>query len=157
MKQALSVEQLDNAVSSYVTADGYDQTYSAVRATGASPKEAIDTIASVDADGNGSTTQNELWEYYKANQKKDKQVGAIWDSKGYTKDGQPRSWGSYKDEQERKEFKTVVDANGNNRLTQAELLAYYKAHPDEESKIAELWDSNGWKTSWPSYKAKNAS
>lgn len=157
ISNAVSNEQMDEAVEKYVTADGFNAMYAAVRDTGVSPQSAIATIDAADGNKNGEFTQNELWEYYKANQSKDKQVGAMFDAKGYTKDGQPRTWDSYKAEQERKEFKTVVDTNSNGKLTQAELLEYYRAHPDEEDKIKELWESNGWKTTWSSYKAKNAS
>jgi hypothetical protein len=154
--QPLSDEQMDSAVGKYVAVSGYNKLYDALRGTGASPQKSIEAISSIDSNNSGEVTQNELWEYYKSHQKETSQVTALWEAKEYKTD-----FDTYKAQQEKKEFKESdfyksIDSNSNGSLTQNELWTYYQAHRDEEEKIKEIWDSQGYigknSKTWDLYK-----
>ena len=56
--------------------------------------------------------------------------------------------------QRSKDFLGKIDADGNNSVKQAEMIAYYKAHPEDEQYVAAMWNSYGYKTSWEKAKKK---
>lgn len=56
--------------------------------------------------------------------------------------------------QSSKDFLGEIDADGNNSVKQAEMIAYYKAHPEDEQYVEAMWNSYGYKTSWEKAKKK---
>ena len=47
-----------------------------------------------------------------------------------------------------------LDTSEDSKAQQAEVYAYYKAHPELESFAIAIWNAYGWKTSWQAYKRK---
>ena len=56
--------------------------------------------------------------------------------------------------QSSKDFLGEIDTDGNNSVKQAEMIAYYKAHPEDEQYVEAMWNSYGYKTSWEKAKKK---
>ena len=111
-------------------------------------------------DGQGSVKVGELVDWLANSDYNAEQKEAIWNAnyngeKTYdeyynslpqtalTKDGMSQ--------EEADEFVAAVDATGkeDGKLTQDELKAYYKEHPEDEDKVAAIWNnqySKEWKT-----------
>ena len=47
-----------------------------------------------------------------------------------------------------------MDADSNNSVKQAEMIAYWKAHPEDEQYVMAMWNSYGYKTTWEKAKQK---
>lgn len=47
-----------------------------------------------------------------------------------------------------------MDADSNNSIKQSEMIAYWKAHPEDEQYVMAMWNSYGYKTSWEQAKKK---
>jgi len=50
------------------------------------------------------------------------------------------------------ELLTAVDTDGKGTISQKELWAYYRAHKDDEAVIEALWNAQGYKKNWQTYK-----
>ena len=46
------------------------------------------------------------------------------------------------------EVLTEMDTDHNDSVKQSEMIAYYKAHPEDEQYVEAMWNSYGYKTSW---------
>ena len=47
-----------------------------------------------------------------------------------------------------------MDADSNNSVKQAEMIAYWKAHPEDEQYVMAMWNSYGYKTTWEKAKQR---
>ena len=56
--------------------------------------------------------------------------------------------------QRSQEVLTQIDTDGNNSVKQAEMIAYWKAHPEDEQYVMAMWNSYGYKTTWEAAKKK---
>ena len=56
--------------------------------------------------------------------------------------------------QQSQQVLTEMDTDGNNSVKQSEMLAYYKAHPEDEQYVEAMWNSYGYKTTWEAAKKK---
>ena len=164
VKQAVSADQMDQAVESYVTASSYNALYEAARGTGLSPEQAIKKLDEIDSNGNGEINKSELKSYYKEHGE-NKLIEALWGAKEYktiiTDDGEFESFAKLYDAVaatgiSMSSASALVDAckNDNGTVTQELAYQYYLAHPDQEAQIKALWKAKGWKTSLANYKPK---
>lgn len=56
--------------------------------------------------------------------------------------------------QRSQEVLSEMDTDGNNSVKQAEMIAYWKAHPEDEEYVIAMWNSYGYKTTWEAAKKK---
>ena len=56
--------------------------------------------------------------------------------------------------QQSKDTLAEMDTDGNNSVKQSEMIAYYKAHPEDEAYVEAMWNSYGYKTTWEAAKKK---
>ena len=52
------------------------------------------------------------------------------------------------------EVLTEMDTDHNDSVKQSEMIAYWKAHPEDEQYVEAMWNSYGYKTSWEKAKKK---
>lgn len=56
--------------------------------------------------------------------------------------------------QRSQEVLSQMDTDSNNSVKQSEMIAYYKAHPEDEAYVEAMWNSYGYKTTWEKAKQK---
>ena len=56
--------------------------------------------------------------------------------------------------QRSQEVLTEMDTDSNNSVKQSEMIAYWKAHPEDEQYVMAMWNSYGYKTTWEKAKQK---
>lgn len=116
------------------------------------------------ADGEGSLTNSEVYNWLLGSDYSNRQKQAIWDA---NKGNNKHTWQEYYDSSPitallnagmsqagANKMYSQMDTNGKNGASQEEIWNYYKAHPQQEAFIQALWDSQ-FKTSWADYRRKN--
>lgn len=114
----------------------------------------------------GKIRQDDLLRYFNEHPEDEASIAALWDASGFTRDGKPSAWETYKGSIKPPPAQPLIDfgmsredadkifaaidsmdkANGS--ISQKEIKAYYKSHKDDEAMLRALWDSMGWKTSF---------
>lgn len=56
--------------------------------------------------------------------------------------------------QRSQEVLSQMDTDSNNSVKQSEMIAYWKAHPEDEQYVIAMWNSYGYKTTWEAAKKK---
>ena len=112
--------------------------------------------AEADTDENGRLKQDELGTYLKgleeAGTLSDTQAAAIWTESFPTAKTDYAGWKGKGTKKEKSQYFIDADANGNNRLTQAELGAYLMQQGLSDEEAAKIW-SEEFPTAKTSYEA----
>ena len=91
----LNDRDTDTVVNRYASAKT-KANYNTLRGAGCSPKDTMDLLVAVDADGKGTISQEEMYKYYKKHKDQEGYIELLFNSQGYTRKKKPKTWSWFK-------------------------------------------------------------
>lgn len=93
--------------------------YNALRESGMKPAKAVEFLKAVDEDGNGTSSQEEMYKWYLLHRGDEKYVKALWSTRGYDK-----SWDAFKAGKKNMEYDAVsAERSGDKKFEALEEAA----------------------------------